>query len=169
VFIDYLFTSKKKNLIPEWGLPILLGITCLILSFVYGINSQYYIIEHTFGFVGTLFCFTLASLNMLLGREKMKEASNYKTNIIFRGRKATLYELVIILYAYLILVEGFLCIGYVLAHIFNFVYIKAIAILLNSLYIVLLFNVLITTIRAITETYLILIRDSNLKDNITNK
>ncbi|MBP5455760.1 MAG: hypothetical protein J6Y37_04620 [Paludibacteraceae bacterium] len=154
---DYFSTLEKKCFVTEWVLPIMLGIGCLMLSLC-GIDTQYDVIEKSFGFVGTLFCFTLASLNMLLGRDKMKEADNYQTNIKYRNRQATLYELVVISYTYLILVEGFLCIGYIIAHMFNFVYIKFIATTLNTLYVILLFNILATTIRTISATYFILMK-----------
>jgi hypothetical protein len=122
------------------------------------INNQYAIIEKSFGYVGTLLGFTLAALTLLLSSDKMKDAKNYLIDRMLHNRQASLYDLVVISYTYLIVVEGILCISFFFAELFDFVYIEKIAIILNSLYVVLLFNVLLATIRTITDMYFILIK-----------
>lgn len=122
------------------------------------INNQYAIIEKSFGYVGTLLGFTLAALTLLLSSDKMKDAKNYLIDRMLHNRQASLYDLVVISYTYLIVVEGILCISFFFAELFDFVYIEKIAIILNSLYVVLLFNVLLATIRIITDMYFILIK-----------
>ena len=122
------------------------------------INNQYAIIEKSFGYVGTLLGFTLAALTLLLSSDKMKDAKNYLIDRMLHNRQASLYDLVVISYTYLIVVEGILCISFFFAELFDFVYIEQIAIILNSLYVVLLFNVLLATIRTITDMYFILIK-----------
>lgn len=158
IFLDYFSTLKKRTIVFEWGLPILTGTTCMFLSYLLDINSQYIIIEKSFEYVGILLGFTLAALTLLLSNDKMKDARGYQTDVIIRGRKASLYDLVIISFTYLILIECFLCIGFLIAQLFNFIFIEKLAICLNSLYIILLFNILMTTIRTITDMYFILIK-----------
>lgn len=130
----------------------------MVLSYGFGINSQYAIIDKSFGYVGTLLGFTLAALTLLLSIDKMKEAREYKIDRIIHNRQATLYDLIIISYTYLIVVEGILCLSFFIARMFDFLYIEKIAIALNAIYIVLLFNVLLATIRTITDMYFILIK-----------
>ena len=158
IFIDYLVILKKRVLFFEWGLPAITGVVCMVLSYGFGINSQYAIIDKSFGYVGTLLGFTLAALTLLLSIDKMKEAREYKIDRIIHNRQATLYDLIIISYTYLIVVEGILCLSFFIARMFDFLYIEKIAIALNAIYIVLLFNVLLATIRTITEMYFILIK-----------
>ena len=158
IFIDYFVILKKRVLFFEWGLPTIAGAICIALSFGFGINNQFAIIDKSFGYVGTLLGFTLAALTLLLSSDKMKEAKEYKIERIIHNRQATLYDLVIISYTYLIVVEGILCLSFFIARMFDFLYIEKIAIALNAIYIVLLFNVLLATIRTITDMYFILIK-----------
>ncbi len=158
IFIDYLVILKKRVLFFEWGLPAIIGVVCMVLSYGFCINSQYAIIDKSFGYVGTLLGFTLAALTLLLSIDKMKEAKEYKIDRIIHNRQATLYDLIIISYTYLIVVEGILCLSFFIARMFDFLYIEKIAIALNAIYIVLLFNVLLATIRTITDMYFILIK-----------
>ena len=158
VIYDYFAILKKRILLFEWGIPSITGVVCLILSLGFGIDSQYGIIEKSFGYVGTLLGFTLAALTLLLSCEKMKEACEYQLETLLHNRKATLYELVVVSYTYLIVVEGILCISFFIAQLFDFVYIRNIAIIMNTAYIVLLFNVLLVTIRTVADMYFILIK-----------
>lgn len=158
IFIDYFVILKKRVLFFEWGLPTIAGVICIALSFGFGINNQFAIIDKSFGYVGTLLGFTLAALTLLLSSDKMKEAKEYKIERIIHNRQATLYDLVIISYTYLIVVEGILCLSFFIAKLFDFLYIEKIAVVLNAIYIVLLFNVLLATIRTITDMYFILIK-----------
>lgn len=114
IFIDYLVILKKRVLFFEWGLPAITGVVCMVLSYGFGINSQYAIIDKSFGYVGTLLGFTLAALTLLLSIDKMKEAKEYKIDRIIHNRQATLYDLIIISYTYLIVVEGILCLSFLL-------------------------------------------------------
>lgn len=158
IFIDYFSILKRRVLLFEWGFPVMAGATCMVLSYAFDINNQYAIIEKSFGYVGTLLGFTLAALTLLLSSDKMKDAKNYLIDRMLHNRQASLYDLVVISYTYLIVVEGILCISFFFAELFDFVYIEKIAIILNSLYVVLLFNVLLATIRTITDMYFILIK-----------
>lgn len=158
IIIDYFSIIKKSVLLFEWGIPSIVGIACLILSFVFGIDNQYEIIEKSLGYVGTLLGFTLAALTLLLSSDRIKATREYQIEKILHNHKATLYELIVISYTYLIIVEGFLCICFFIAQIFDFVYVRNIAIILNSLYIIFLFNALFTTIRTITDMYFTLIK-----------
>ena len=158
IFIDYFVLQKKRVLIFEWGLPALIGLICMAMSYVFDVNTQYAIIEKSFGYVGTLLGFTLAALTLLLSSDKMKEAKEYKINKKIHNKQASLYDLVVISYTYLIVVEGILCLSFFIAQLFEFVYIEKIAIALNAIYIVMLFNILLATIRTITDMYFILIK-----------
>ena len=98
IIYDYFVILKKRILFFEWGIPSVAGVVCLILSFGFGIDSQYGIIEKSFGYVSTLLGFTLAALTLLLSSEKMEEAREYKIESVLHNRKATLYELVVVSY-----------------------------------------------------------------------
>ena len=158
VIYDYFVILKKRILWFDWGIPSIIGIVCLIRSFGFGIDSQYGIIEKSFGYVGTLLGFTLAALTLLLSSEKMKEVREYQTETVLHNRKATLYELMVVSYTYLIVVEGILCISFFIAQVFDFVYIRSIAIIMNTAYIVLLFNVLSVTKRTVVDMNFIIMK-----------
>lgn len=158
IFIDYFVILKKRVLFFEWGFPALAGVVCMGLSYGFGINSQYAIIDKSFGYVGTLLGFTLAALTLLLTSDKITETKEYRIKRKIHNRQATLYDLVIISYTYLIVVEGILCLSFFIAKLFCFLYIEKIAIVLNAIYIALLFNILLATIRTITDMYFILIK-----------
>ena len=158
IVCNYFIIQKKKILLFELGIPFITGVVCLILSFGFGIDSQYGIIEKSFGYVGTLLGFTLAALTLLLSSEKIKETREYQLETVLYNRKATLYDLILTSYTYLIVVESILCISFFIVQLFDFVYIRSVAVIFNTLYIFLLFNVLLATIRTVTDMYFILIK-----------
>lgn len=156
IFIDYFSIQKKKVLLFEWIIPAIIGVLCLVLSFVFNIDKQYMIIEKSLGYIGSLLGFTMAALTLLISNNKIKDVSEYKVERVFHNREATLYDIVVASYTYLIVLEGILCISFFVAQLLNFLYFRNIAVILNSIYIVLLFNVLLVTIRIISDMYFIL-------------
>lgn len=156
IFIDYFSIQKKKVLLFEWIIPAIIGGLCLVLSFVFNIDRQYVIIEKSLGYIGSLLGFTMAALTLLISNNKINDVSGYKVGRVIHKREATLYDIVVASYTYLIVLEGILCISFFIAQLFNFLYFRNIAVILNSIYIVLLFNVLLVTIRIISDMYFIL-------------
>lgn len=81
VIADYFSTLNKRITFYEWGLPILLGITSGILSFVNNGNVLYNIIQNSVPIIATLLGFTLAALTLFLtGNAKIEEAKSYLTD-----------------------------------------------------------------------------------------
>ena len=80
VIADYFSTLNKRITFYEWGLPILLGITSGILSFLNNGNVLYNIIQNSVPIIATLLGFTLAALTLFLtGNAKIEEAKSYLT------------------------------------------------------------------------------------------
>lgn len=158
IFIDYFSVSKKRVLLFEWLFPIVAGISVFIMSYCYGKEEPFHIIEKSVSYLGTLLGFTLAALTLLLSSDKMTEARQYQLDRKIRGHNASLYEFIVVSYSYLIIIESILCICFFIADLFSFIYVELPAAILNSLFITFVFNVLFVTIRTITDLYFILVR-----------
>ena len=164
VIADYISTLNKRILIYEWGLPILLGITSGILSFVNNNNVLYNIIQNSVPIIATLLGFTLAALTLFLtGNAKIEEAKSYLTDKKISGQPISLYRLVVVNYSYLILVETFLCISFYIASLFPYLSNKYVCMIANMFFIIAMFNTLFSTIRSITDLYFIIIKKEKKK------
>ena len=157
VIVDYFSTLNKRIAIYEWGLPILLGITSGILSFVNNNNVLYNIIQNSEPIIATLLGFTLAALTLFLtGNSKIEETKNFITKKKISGKPISLYRLIIVSYSYLILVETILCVGFYIASLFPYNTNLYICITANSIFIIVMFNTFFTTIRSISDLYFII-------------
>lgn len=156
---DYFSTLTKRVAIYEWGIPVVLGITSGILSYLNEANLLYDVIQSTVPIIATLLGFTLAALTLFLtGNSKIEEAKKYMTEKKVSGKRISLYKLIVISYSYLILIETILCIGYYIGILFPFISNMYVCVGINTIFIVLMLNVLFSTIRSITDLYFVITR-----------
>ena len=157
IIADYFSTINKRIAFYEWGVPILLGITSWVLSFINNDNVLYNIIKDSVPIIATLLGFTLAALTLFLtGNSKIEEAKNYITNKKISGESISLYRLIVVNYSYLILVETLLCISFYIASLFPYWNNKYVCTTANVIFIIAMFNALFSTIRCITDLYFII-------------
>lgn len=156
---DYISTLTKRVALYEWGIPVVLGITSGVLSYLNDDNLLYNVIQSAVPIIATLLGFTLAALTLFLtGNSKIEDAKKYMTEKKVAGKKISLYKLIVISYSYLILIETILCIGYYIGILFPFVNNTYVCVGINSIFIVLMLNVLLSTIRSITDLYFVITR-----------
>ena len=156
---DYISTLNKRVALYEWGIPVVLGITSGVLSYLNDANLLYNVIQSAVPIIATLLGFTLAALTLFLtGNSKIEDAKKYMTEKKMSGKKISLYKLIVISYSYLILIETILCIGYYIGILFPFIYNIYVCVGLNTIFIVLMLNVLLSTIRSITDLYFVITR-----------
>lgn len=156
---DYISTLTKRVALYEWGIPMVLGITSGVLSSLNEDNLLYSVIQNAVPVIATLLGFTLAALTLFLtGNSKIDEAKKYMTEKKVSGKRISLYKLIVISYSYLILIETILCIGYYIGILFPFIYNIYVCVGLNTIFIVLMLNVLLSTIRSITDLYFVITR-----------
>ena len=149
----------KRVAIYEWGIPVVLGITSGILSYLNEANLLYDVIQSAVPIIATLLGFTLAALTLFLtGNSKIEEAKKYMTEKKVSGKRISLYKLIVISYSYLILIETILCIGYYIGILFPFISNMYVCVGINTIFIVLMLNVLFSTIRSITDLYFVITR-----------
>lgn len=156
---DYISTLTKRVAIYEWGIPVVLGITSGVLSYLNDANLLYNVIQSAVPIIATLLGFTLAALTLFLtGNSKIEDAKKYLTEKKVSGKRISLYKLIVISYSYLILIETILCIGYYIGILFPFISNMYVCVGLNTIFIVLMLNVLFSTIRSITDLYFVITR-----------
>lgn len=139
----------------EWGIPLLIGILCYCLSIKYN-NNLYDIIEKIFPFITTLLGFTMAALTLFLtGNKNIENTKQYITTKTLRGKRISLYEFIIISFSYLIIIESLMCVFFFIGLLFPYTN-GILSIVFNCVFIVLSFNILLMTIRTITDLYFII-------------
>ncbi len=160
LILDYFSTINKRIFVYEWGIPLIIGIISFFLSWKIGKPDLYPFIEETIGFIATLLGFTLAALTLFLtSNSQLEKSKEYITDKIIRGKKISLHRLLIVNYSYLIIIESIICICFYIGKLFSFVCSGLLSTILNSLFIVILFHILLMTIRTITDLYFVISKE----------
>ena len=156
VIADYFSTLDKKSFIYEWGIAILIGFISVWGNFT-GKIDLYTFINDAHSFITTLLGFTLAALALFLtNNATIDNLKKIITQKAIRGKRISLYKLLLINFSYSIIIESVLCIGFYIGEILSFIGYSYVSVIINSIYIICLFNILLLTIRCITNLYLIL-------------
>jgi hypothetical protein len=157
--MDYFKSINKKIFCFEWGIPIILGGCCMLLSFL---NPKYIMIEdfikESINFLGVLLGFTLAAVTLFVSSDnnQIEKSKQFKTGYYIDSESISLYRLLIINYSYLITVEAILCVSYFIGKLFSPFFYNNLGIVLNSIYVIGVCHILFLTIRSITDLYLTL-------------
>lgn len=161
IIIDYFSTLDRRTVIYEWLIPIVIGVVGGIMSYIFEDVLLYDIIENSIQIIVTLLGFTLATLTLFLtGNSKVEETKKYLIPKKIRGKNISLYRFIIISYSYLIVLETILCIGYYIAKLFPYIDNVYTCLIINTLFIILMFNLLFTTIRSISDLYFIITKEN---------
>lgn len=159
VILDYFSTLTKNEKRFEWGIPILLSVIGGIICVCFNPLIQYNIIKEIITFLGVLLGFTLASLTLLLSNDNVRSSTQqYPTQRKIRGKTISLYRLIVVSFSYLIIIETVLCTLYYIGKLFSNFYIGQWSMIPNTIFIILAFNTLLSTIRTTTMLYFIVIR-----------
>lgn len=161
IIIDYFSTLDRRTVIYEWLIPIVIGVVGGIMSYIFEDVLLYDIIENSIQIIVTLLGFTLATLTLFLtGNSKVEETKKYLIPKKIRGKNISLYRFIIISYSYLIVLETILCIGYYIAILFPYIDNVYTCLIINTLFVILMFNLLFTTIRSISDLYFIITKEN---------
>ena len=159
VFIDYFSTLEKKSFMHDWGIAILISSISIFINSHKDINTYSFINEAN-SFITTLLGFTLASLSLFLASNiHIDKLKHIKTNKTIRGKKISLYKLLLINFSYSIVIESILCVSFYIGKLLPNIFSEYVSIIINLIYIILFFNILLLTIRSITDLYFIISKE----------
>lgn len=136
-----------------------MGIISFVLSWYIEVVDLYEFICEVIGIISVLLGFTLAALTLFLTNSQIERTKEYTTDKSIRGKNVSLYRLLIINYSYLIVVESILCICFYTGKLFSAFIPYTLSTILNSLFIILVFNILLMTIRTISDLYFIISKE----------
>lgn len=154
--LNYFSVLNKKEIRFEVHIPLAIGIASLCYSTCANQNSQYIFIQGVMQFIETLLGFTLAALTLLLSNDHMEERTkNFVTKRKKRNKPISMYELLILQFSHLIVVEALLCIAYYIANLFQIFPSQIVVMIANTLFIFVVFHTMLATIRAVSCIYLI--------------
>lgn len=162
LIFDYFKTISKKNFLFEVITPLILGIgiACVFYFYPSWLNTSRFV-DNSINIIGVLLGFTLAIVTFFVASDNsnIEKTKNYFTEYYIGTRKVSLYRLLIINYSYLIIIEAFICIGFLIGGLFYFSLPFVFQILMKGIYIILVLHVFLLTIRSITDLYLVLTKE----------
>lgn len=158
IILDYISTLSKREAVVEWGIPIVLGLLCAIIN----PQVQYGAIADIVPFLGILLGFSIASLTFLLSNKAIRATTQLcSSKRKIRGKVISLYKLLVVYLAYSIAMEAVLCIAYYIGKLFAGLDLGALSIVVNTVFLILALNVLLTTIKMTTALYFIVFREQS--------
>lgn len=159
ILLDYIFAQNKKEVRFEWGLPSLITVLCAFFAYTKPDFSLYDAVEKGSGIVGTLLGFTLTALTLFItGNATIEQTKTFKTNKIVRGQRISLYQKVVMSYAYLIVVETMLVATFFVSNLFSITVSHILTIIFNCLFILFVLHIFCATINTVSDLYFILIK-----------
>lgn len=103
--------------------------------------------------------FTLTALTLILSSERIKSnTQKHPTDRNIRGKTVSLYRLIVVSFTYLITMESLLCLFFYIGSLFSSISLGMWAVIPNTLFIILSLNIILSTVRATTMLYFIVIR-----------
>lgn len=156
IVLGYASSLTKRESVFDVKIPIVLGLLSIGYTLYFNSDIQLDFIKDVIPFIETLMGFTLAALAILMSNGSMiKQTKGFTTNRTIRGAKITMYELLVVLFSHLIIVETLLCVLYYIAFLFPFFSWELGHLIANSVFIIGVFHVLFTTIRTVANMYFI--------------
>lgn len=160
--MDYICIScYNKAWITEWLIPFLLVFFGYVLVDNHSLSfeSSKLVVD----FVATirvLLGFTLASMTLFLGKTNNILKEKRTEQIKLRGKSLRLYDVMLITFSYLIILETLLCVSYYVGVLFPIVLNEYICAFLNGLFLFLSFHLFAAILRTTTNLYFILTSES---------
>ncbi len=159
IILDYFSILKPKERIFDLLGAALLSVLSLIMAWVKGWDIQYDFIQSIINFLGVLLGFTLAAMTLIISSNLANSLKEFRTEREIRGKQCSLYRVVIASFAYLVIIETFLCISYYIGLLFVDCEFSYWAVVLNTIFIFATFHVLLATIRIVGILYIILTKE----------
>ena len=120
---------------------------------------QYDFIKNIIEFIGVLLGFTLTALTLILSSERIKSnTQKHPTDRKIRGKTVSLYRLIVVSFTYLITMESLLCLFFYIGSLFSSISLGMWAVIPNTFFIIFSLNIILSTVRATTMLYFIVIR-----------
>lgn len=158
VILGYASSLTKQERRFDCWVPFIIGILSVCYAMATPRDVQYEFIKDIIPFIGTLMGFTLATLTLLLSSSNMvTKTKEYPTSRTIRGKKITMYELLVVFFSHLIIMEALLCMVYYIAFLFPVITWEIGSYIGNTVFIMGIFHVLFTTIRTVANMYFIAI------------
>ncbi|SEA76673.1 hypothetical protein [Pedobacter hartonius] len=164
LIIDYFRAIKRRDILSDWVLPLILSILYFILNRT---NSQISstinsLVDNSISLLGVLVGFSIAVITLLItaSTANIDEIKKITACRISQYRTVSVFDVMIITYTYSVIMEVFLIIFNLFLSSFNFnneIYTLK-ANLIASIDALLILHVLFVTIRNVTNFYFILIK-----------
>lgn len=157
IILDYC-SSASKYWMYEWITPLLIVLLSNLFFHEYLIDNLYDYVKEVSSLLADILGFTLAGLAIFVSLnsldEKLKKVPANDCEI--RGEKPSLYQVMLVSFSYLVIVESFILTAYFIGLLFP-IDCPVLCLVLNSLFFVVILHLLFATIRIIANLYFSLI------------
>ena len=156
VVLHYYSTLTRRDFLFELVLPF-------AISFAFGVfglsDNHTEVISDSLSLLRVLLGFTMATLALFLTKNPhVSETKEYMTDRMLMGKKISLYKYIILSFAYLIISETLIQIIFFVYQLSPIRFVGQFLLIVKLLYIFIFFHILLATVRVITETYFVLIK-----------
>lgn len=158
VIVFYYTTLSRRDVLFEIVVPII--IATIFFFFGAGLGGAV-IITDSISFSRLLLGFSMASLALFLTKnENLGETKLYMTGRKLMGKPVSLYKYIVLSFTYLVIILCLMQVAYFLCRMFCHSFNTIVHSILEAIYVYFLFHVVFATIRAVTETYQVLSKNS---------
>lgn len=161
LIFDYFKSLNRRNVIFEWVLPLIIVALIIFLNIYNNYNFEIFFKfrELSLNILGVLLGISIAIITILVtgGGKNLEQIKNIETTVIINKKLISLYELLLINFSYTIVIEIFIILSCLVLPLFTkFILLgNEIKIALYGLLVFLTTQILLVTIRNITDFYLI--------------
>lgn len=158
---DYFKSLNKRNIMFEWVIPFVIMIFVILLNICNNYNFEIFFKfkESSLNILGVLLGISIAIITILVtgGGKNLEQIRNVKTPVKINNKQVSLYELLLINFSYTIVIEIFVILSCLILPLFTkfILFSNEIKITLYGFLVFLTIQILLVTIRNITDFYLI--------------
>lgn len=158
---DYFKSLNKRNIMFEWVVPFIIMILVIFLNICNNYNFEVFFKfkESSLNILGVLLGISIAIITILVtgGGKNLEQIRNVKTPVRINNKQVSLYELLLINFSYTIVIEIFVILSCLVLPLFTkfILFPNEIKIILYGVLVFLTIQILLVTIRNITDFYLI--------------
>ena len=158
---DYFKSLNKRNVMFEWVVPFVIIALVIPLNICnnYSFEIFFKFKESSLNILGVLLGISIAIITILVtgGGKNLEQIRNVKTPVKINNKQVSLYELLLINFSYTIVIEIFVILSCLILPLFTkfILFSNEIKITLYGFLVFLTIQILLITIRNITDFYLI--------------
>ena len=158
---DYFKSLNKRNVMFEWVVPFVIIALVILLNICnnYSFEIFFKFKESSLNILGVLLGISIAIITILVtgGGKNLEQIRNVKTPVKINNKQVSLYELLLINFSYTIVIEIFVILSCLILPLFTkfILFSNEIKITLYGFLVFLTIQILLITIRNITDFYLI--------------